>query len=78
MFYLFLSQAFQETIEIFQQKNESFKSALKDVEVSVSGACSQRELSAVSRLVMLNKFIFIWCRKKSWGSGLLGGFATMR
>uniref|UniRef100_A0A3Q2DQU2 FYVE, RhoGEF and PH domain containing 4a n=1 Tax=Cyprinodon variegatus TaxID=28743 RepID=A0A3Q2DQU2_CYPVA len=29
-------QAFQETIEIFQQKNESFKSALKDVEVSVS------------------------------------------
>ncbi|XP_038162161.1 FYVE, RhoGEF and PH domain-containing protein 4a isoform X6 [Cyprinodon tularosa] len=27
-------KAFQETIEIFQQKNESFKSALKDVEVS--------------------------------------------
>ncbi len=30
-------QAFQETIGIFQQKNESFKNALKDVEeVSVS------------------------------------------
>lgn len=27
-----LVQAFQETIEIFQQKNESFKNALKDVE----------------------------------------------
>ena len=34
---LFLSQAFQRTIEIFQQKNESFKNALKDEEeVSVS------------------------------------------
>lgn len=34
----FLSvKAFQATIEIFQQKNESFKNALKDVEeVSVS------------------------------------------
>uniref|UniRef100_A0A3Q3KN97 FYVE, RhoGEF and PH domain containing 4a n=1 Tax=Monopterus albus TaxID=43700 RepID=A0A3Q3KN97_MONAL len=32
-------KAFQETIEIFQQKNESFKNALKDVEeVSVSNA----------------------------------------
>lgn len=32
-------QALQETIEIFQQKNESFKNALKDVEdVSVSVA----------------------------------------
>ena len=30
-------QAFRKTIEIFQQKNESFKNALKDVEeVSVS------------------------------------------
>lgn len=30
-------QAFQETIEIFHQKNETFKSASKDVEeVSVS------------------------------------------
>lgn len=27
-----LVQAFQETIEIFQQKNESFKNALKEVE----------------------------------------------
>lgn len=36
LIFLFL-QAFQETIEIFQQKNESFKNALKDVEeVSVS------------------------------------------
>lgn len=34
---VFVLQAFQETIEIFQQKNESFKNALKDVEeVSVS------------------------------------------
>lgn len=35
--YFFIRQAFQATIEIFQQKNESFKNALKDVEeVSVS------------------------------------------
>lgn len=34
-----LFQAFQETIEIFVQKNESFKNALKDGdEVSVSFA----------------------------------------
>lgn len=32
-------QAFQETIEVFQQKNESFKNALKEVgEVSASVA----------------------------------------
>lgn len=36
-FFFFFFQAFHETIEIFQQKNESFKNALKDVEeVSVS------------------------------------------
>lgn len=36
-FFVFVLQAFRETIGIFQQKNESFKNALKDVEeVSVS------------------------------------------
>lgn len=37
---LFDFQAFQETISIFQQKNESFKSALKDVEEVSVGVAS--------------------------------------
>lgn len=51
----FWLQAFQETIEIFQQKNESFKNALKEVgEVSVSVAtrsfCSVRFSFTAARL----------------------------
>lgn len=37
IFGVFFPQAFRQTIEVFQQKNESFKNALKDAEeVSVS------------------------------------------
>lgn len=57
-----ITQAVRETIEIFQQKNESFKNALKDVEeVSVSVA-SGFYTSAVSGLlsywVILSVFLF--------------------
>lgn len=43
---LILFQAFQAIIEIFQQKNESFKNALKDMdEVSVSVGSNCTELN---------------------------------
>uniref|UniRef100_A0A3B5B162 FYVE, RhoGEF and PH domain-containing protein 4-like n=1 Tax=Stegastes partitus TaxID=144197 RepID=A0A3B5B162_9TELE len=54
-------KAFQETIEIFQQKNESFKNAQKDVEevsVSVTSGLYTLKLSTHFHTIMLSLFFY--------------------
>lgn len=82
--FCFAHQAFQETIEIFQQKNESFKNALKDVEeVSVSVVPELLQLltghNADTFLQRLTDYVFL-CdyRRQSWESAPLAGFVTMK
>lgn len=56
-----LVQAFQETIEIFQQKNESFKNALKEVEeVSASVAPQFFPLQPIPSLHSLTLRTYIY------------------
>jgi len=78
---LFLSQAFQRTIEIFQQKNESFKNALKDeeeVSVSVTSKLFTQK-NPSTPFCAVTQYVFIsWCRTQSWGSAPLAGSATMK
>lgn len=81
LIFLFL-QAFQETIEIFQQKNESFKNALKDVEevsVSVTPELYARSSSVGIFLQRHTEYVLLFdYRTQSWGSVPLAGFATMK
>ena len=73
-------QAFHDTIEIFQQKNESFKNALKDVEevsVSVVPDFKTQAVSVCPRRHTECAFLFA-CRTQSWGSAPLAGFATTK
>lgn len=80
--FVFVLQAFQQTIGIFQQKNESFKNALKDVE-QVSVSVTSKLYTHTVKLslfctVIRSMFFLFWYRMQSWGNAPLAGSATMK